>query len=135
MHDPSRCVILSDIAESLCELFGCPADERRGLDIESGVASLAGLHEVLLIGLAPSDGYTLLGEVATPGSPSDLRMEEDILYIDTIWSETLTVDVADPQAPVLLGPHDVEEWVEGLYFLADRTYRRQGESVEVASRW
>lgn len=135
MRDPSRCVILSDIAESLCALLGCPADERRGLDIESGVASLAGLYKVLLIGLTPSDGYTLLGEVGTPGQPSDLRMEDDILYIDTIWSETLAVDIADPQAPVTLGPHDVEQWVDGLYLHGYRAYRRQGESVEVATRW
>jgi hypothetical protein len=135
MRDPSRCAILSGIAESLCALFGCPADERRGLDIEAGVASLAGLYKVLLFELTPDDGYSLLSEVVTPGHPMDLRMEDGILYVNTSWSETWTVDLADPYAPALLGPHDVAQWVEGLYVHDNRAFRRQVDQVEVAIKW
>lgn len=135
MRDPGLCVMLSSIAESICALRGCPADGRRAFDIESGLAFLAGIRQILVIDLSPMDGYTFRAQVPMPGQPSDLRMEDGVLYVNTFWSETMAVDLSDPVAPVELGAHVVEQWVDGLYGFDERKYRIQEDSIEVAIPW
>jgi hypothetical protein len=101
----------------------------------SGQLVIAGAQgDLLVVDVSDPNEPSLLGTLALDEPAWRLRAVGLRVYVAGTDREVMSgpvVDISDPSTPVVLGEHEVAEWVRGALWSGDRAYRPRADGVEI----
>ncbi len=129
--NPEHCDELSYIAETACSWFGCPLDTKRPFEVTDNLALVPVFRKVLVLATNGQQDE-ILSVTTLPRVVKAIRADGVNVYVNTLLGGTETISLVDPALPLLLGSHEVVDWVNGLVSSGDVVVRRRGTTIDVA---
>ncbi|MBI2896363.1 MAG: hypothetical protein HYY06_22590 [Deltaproteobacteria bacterium] len=130
-----RRLLVLDPSTAALEIVGLvdlPNAAAAAIAVEGTRAVVAGGADLFVVSLEDPAVPAVVGRLRVGGGTEALRMRGAIAYGVKHSGETYAADLSSPAAPVLLGGHDVQEWVRGAAFVPGFAVRSAGRSLQIA---
>jgi hypothetical protein len=102
------------------------------MTFDDGFMYLAAFNSVLAIEVLGGEPE-LVDQIGLQARTDAMRADDGYLYLNLHDGNTQTIDIHDPYQPLVLGAHDVQDWVRGLHVSGNGVIRVVEGEVEMAS--
>jgi hypothetical protein len=126
-----RCEEISDLVETICTFFSCPADGYRPLVVGHDHLWFPVLLKLFSVDISAATPE-IVSYVGTPGRIVEMRKEGRYLYTQLAYGCGRVYDLAAPERPLPLIWQDVASWVDGVYYSDGNAFRQNGDAIEIA---
>jgi hypothetical protein len=122
---------MSFIAEAACTFLPCPGGNFRPLEVFSGNMYIPALEHLIIVNDG-GDSLDLVTDIGLPSRVEDMRRDQGIVYANCSDGSSEVINIYNPESPIMMGSHNVWDWVSGVEVSGNTFYRKMDDLIEIA---